>query len=90
MAKIDPNKRKKLEKIVEENKGKTLKGEVKFFDPRKGFGFILNPHGDVFVHYNEIEGEGYKILDQGEQVEYKLGPVGDDGLTASYIKKLDH
>ena len=46
-------------------------GTVKWFDNEKGFGFILNEAGeDVFVHYRSIEGEGYKTLAEGEQVEY--------------------
>ena len=85
---MDPNKRKKLEKIVEENEGKTLKGEVKFFRIKKGYGFIINPHGDVFFHYSVVD-EKQILFDDGQPVEYQYGPVRDKGLSASYVKKSD-
>jgi len=52
-------------------------GMVKWFDVRKGFGFIAGPKDDkdgkdVFVHYSSIEGEGFKSLKEGETVEYEL------------------
>ncbi len=49
-------------------------GVVKWFDTRKGFGFIKGSDGgkDVFVHYSSIEGEGFRRLRDGEQVEYEL------------------
>jgi len=48
-------------------------GCVKWFDPKKGYGFILGPDGqDVFVHYSGIDGEGFKTLRDGEHVEYEL------------------
>jgi CspA family cold shock protein len=56
------------------------KGKVKWFDRRKGFGFIETEEGnDLFVHYSEIQGDGYKSLDEGEEVEFevKSGPKGD-------------
>ncbi len=57
------------------------KGTVKWFDNSKGFGFIT-PEGadkDVFVHHSAIQGEGYKSLDEGAQVEFEVtkGPKGD-------------
>ena len=49
------------------------KGTVKWFDPKKGFGFVLNKEGeDVFVHYNAIVGDGYKSLDEGEKVQFEV------------------
>ena len=57
-------------------------GQVKWFDNAKGYGFILNESGeDVFVHYREILGEGYKTLKEGQQVEY-IQTRGDKGWTA--------
>ena len=49
-------------------------GKVKWFNNSKGYGFIEQAEGggDVFVHYSEIEGQGYKSLDQGETVEFDL------------------
>lgn len=48
-------------------------GQVKWFDPKKGFGFIIGPEGqDVFVHYSEIRGDGFRSLKDGESVCYEL------------------
>lgn len=48
-------------------------GKVKWWDRRKGYGFILGEAGrDVFVHYTTIEGTGFKILEPGEDVQYEL------------------
>jgi len=48
------------------------KGTVKWFDPKKGFGFIVNKDGaDVFVHYTEIACEGFRSLRNGQWVEYE-------------------
>ena len=54
-------------------------GVVKWFNNAKGWGFISREDGsDVFVHYSQIEGDGYKTLRQGQQVEFHLkqGPRG--------------
>lgn len=49
------------------------KGQVKWFDAKKGFGFIVGPDGkDIFVHYTHIADEGYRTLNDGEVVEYEL------------------
>lgn len=46
-------------------------GVVKWFDPRKGFGFIVGPNGaDVFAHFSVIQGDGFKALRDGSTVEY--------------------
>ena len=51
-----------------------MQGKVKWFNNSKGYGFIEQAEGggDVFVHYSEIQGQGYKSLDQGETVEFDL------------------
>ena len=52
------------------------RGPVKWFDSKKGFGFIVSPEGeDVFVHFSSIEGDGFRSLKDGESVEYVLRTV---------------
>ncbi len=52
-------------------------GKVKWFDNKKGFGFILQDTGqDIFVHHSSIEGGGFKTLQQGEVVEFDLVTTG--------------
>jgi CspA family cold shock protein len=54
-------------------------GRVKWFDNRKGWGFVVQPDGtDLFVHYTSIVGDGFRRLDDGAQVEYEVmdGPKG--------------
>ena len=64
-------------------------GTVKWFDSKKGFGFILNPDGkDVFVHFSSIEGDGFRSLKDGEQVEYEE-QQGEKGLLAKGVKKME-
>ncbi|MFH1538337.1 MAG: cold shock domain-containing protein [bacterium] len=56
------------------------KGTVKWFNANKGYGFIQRPEGsDVFVHYSSITEEGYKTLEEGQEVEFDVvsGPKGD-------------
>jgi cold shock protein len=58
-------------------------GTVKFFNAEKGFGFISREQGDdVFVHYSNIQGGGYKSLETGQVVEFDVGPgrKGDEAL----------
>jgi CspA family cold shock protein len=46
-------------------------GLVKWFDPRKGFGFIVGPEGqDIFTHYTVIQGDGFRVLKDGASVQY--------------------
>ena len=52
-----------------------VNGTVKFFNAEKGYGFIARDGGDdVFVHFSQIEGEGYRTLQQGQTVEFEIGP----------------
>jgi cold shock protein len=52
-----------------------VSGTVKFFNAEKGYGFIAREGGDdVFVHFSQIEGEGYRTLQQGQAVEFEIGP----------------
>ena len=51
----------------------TVKGTVKWFDESKGFGFISQSSGnDVFAHYSQIRDEGFKVLIEGQAVEFKV------------------
>jgi len=50
-------------------------GTVKFFNNEKGFGFISRDDGDdVFVHFSNISGSGFKTLEEGQKVEFEIGP----------------
>jgi len=61
-------------------------GNVKWFDTKKGYGFIIGPKGeDVFVHYSSIEGEGFRSLREGEQVEYEIVETAK-GLAAAHVR----
>jgi len=65
------------------------RGTVKWFDVKKGFGFILNPEGkDVFVHFSSIEGGGFRSLKDGEPVEYEQ-VEGDKGLHAMKVRRIN-
>ena len=60
-------------------------GKVKWFNPRKGYGFIVDEEGhDIFVHYANINGEGYKTLNEGESVVFDI-IEGDKGLRAENV-----
>ena len=64
-------------------------GKVKWFDPKKGFGFILGDQGeDVFVHYTAIHGDGFRALKDGETVSYEL-VKGQKGLQARDVARSD-
>ena len=63
-------------------------GTVKWFNGSKGFGFITREQGDdVFVHYKAIVGEGYKTLEEGQQVEFDI-EKGPKGLQAANVKRI--
>lgn len=65
------------------------KGEVKWFNNAKGWGFIIPEGGgeDIFVHFSSINGTGYKTLIPGQQVTYEEGN-GERGLHASNVVAL--
>lgn len=61
----------------------TVKGTVKWFNETKGFGFIQQENGpDVFAHFSEIKGSGFKTLAEGQQVEFSVtqGPKGPNAV----------
>lgn len=64
-------------------------GKVKWFDNAKGYGFILNEsEEDVFVHYRAIMGEGYKSLNEGEEVEF-IQTRSEKGWQAAEVERLN-
>jgi CspA family cold shock protein len=61
------------------------KGTVKWFNGRKGFGFIVDDAGqDVFVHFSAIQMEGYRVLEEGQAVEYEM-EQGEKGPIAKTV-----
>ena len=63
-------------------------GTVKFFNADKGFGFISREQGDdVFVHYSNIQSDGYKSLDEGQRVEFDVAP-GKKGEEAQNVRVI--
>ena len=65
-----------------------VKGKVKWFNNQKGYGFITPETGsDVFVHHTAIQGEGYKTLEEGQEVEFEItqGPKGSQAVNV--VKK---
>ncbi len=64
-----------------------VEGKVKWFNEKKGFGFIETSQGDVFVHYSVIEGNGYRSLNEGDMVSLEI-QNGQKGLQAAKVKKL--
>ena len=64
------------------------RGKVKWFNENKGYGFIEQDGGpDVFVHYTVIEGDGFRTLSEGQEVEFEM-KEGDKGLQASRVLKI--
>ena len=63
-------------------------GTVKWFNSQKGYGFITPESGaDVFVHHSAIQGDGYKSLDEGQEVEFEV-EEGPKGRRAAKVAKL--
>jgi CspA family cold shock protein len=61
---------------------------VKFFNAEKGYGFISREDGDdVFVHFSNIQATGYKTLDEGQRVEFDIGP-GRKGDEAQNVRVI--
>jgi len=64
------------------------KGKVKWFNEKKGFGFIQVDGGeDIFVHYSEITSNGFKTLDEGQEVEFEIRE-SEKGNYAANVKKI--
>lgn len=63
-------------------------GTVKWFNSEKGFGFLsVEGREDVFVHFSAIQGDGYKVLEEGQKVQFEIVD-GDRGPQASSVTKL--
>ena len=65
-----------------------VKGTVKWFNEKKGFGFLSRDGGeDVFVHYSAIQGDGFKKLEEGQEVEFEVqdGPKGPQAANVTAV-----
>ena len=63
-------------------------GTVKWFNAKKGFGFISDEEGnDVFVHFSALQMDGFKVLDEGDEVEFEVID-GEKGTQAANVTKL--
>jgi CspA family cold shock protein len=73
-----------------ENSGAIMaSGKVKWFDNKKGFGFIAQDSGqDVFVHHTSITGAGFKTLNEGDEVSFDVIP-SDKGLKAQNVQRVN-
>ena len=64
------------------------RGKVKWFSNQKGYGFITHENGrDVFVHHSVIQGDGYKTLEEGQEVELEIqkGPKGEQATKVTKV-----
>jgi CspA family cold shock protein len=74
--------------VKRENIRNVATGIVKFFNNEKGYGFISREQGDdVFVHFSNIQGTGYKTLDEGQRVEFDIAP-GRKGEEAQNVRVI--
>jgi cold shock protein len=65
------------------------RGKVKWFNPGKGYGFIEQEEGDdVFVHYSEIQAEGFKTLAEGAEVEFEVVAGQDGRMQATNVRTV--
>ena len=65
-----------------------MKGTVKWFNAKKGFGFISDEEGkDVFVHFSALQMDGFKVLDEGDEVEFEVID-GEKGPQAANVTKF--
>ena len=65
-----------------------MKGTVKWFNNQKGYGFISDEQGnDVFVHFSALQMDGFKVLDEGDEVEFEV-VNGEKGPQAANVTKL--
>jgi CspA family cold shock protein len=73
---------------VQTKEQSVTQGTVKFFNAEKGYGFISRDQGeDVFVHFSQIQGDGYKTLEDGQRVEFDVAP-GRKGEEAQNVRPI--
>ena len=66
-----------------------VEGVVKWFDPRKGFGFLIGPEGqDIFVHFSVIQGDGFRVLKDASKVNYDAVQT-DKGWKATRVARVE-
>ncbi|MBN4060228.1 cold shock domain-containing protein [Planctomycetaceae bacterium AH-315-I19] len=66
-----------------------VEGVVKWFDTKKGFGFIVGPDDqDIFIHFSQIEGDGFRVLSDGQRVNYDA-ENGERGWHATRVSVLE-
>lgn len=71
-----------------QERGANMVGKVKWFNAEKGYGFINRGEGeDIFVHYSQIMEEGYRSLNEGQQVQFDLAQT-ERGLQAKKVYKI--
>lgn len=77
------------ESSINADKIVNVEGMVKWFDPKKGFGFIVGPEGqDIFAHFTRISGEGFRVLKDGGKVRYDA-ERGDKGWFATRVERAE-
>ncbi len=65
-----------------------LQGTVKWFNNKRGWGFIVKEDGDdIFVHYSAIKGDGFKTLDEGQRVQFEI-EEGEKGPAAANVEPV--
>lgn len=75
--------------VIRVRRSCVMRGTVKWFDPKKGYGFITKKEGgDVFVHWSAVEMEGFKTLKEGQEVEFEIqeGPKGPQAAHVKVVK----
>ena len=83
-----PTNRPPAGKVTGREERTLAEGTVKWFSNEKGYGFIQQDGGDdVFVHFSEIQGDGYRTLNEGQRVEFEV-VQGSKGLQASGVRSL--
>jgi len=85
---VDRNLRDKKIQELEHGEKKMAEGTVKWFNDAKGFGFIEQDEGpDVFVHFSEIQGDGFKSLAEGDRVSFDV-TQGQKGPQSANVRKI--